>query len=274
MAFEVQVKPQVLPPSENRALALASGEDSFTFMELWRVLIKRRYVVLAVTILSLAGALWYALRTTAVYESVARIEIRPQEITDVSMSELIQQKEVDEQSELQTEVAILQSDSVLFETAESLNLQERLRAEWAASARKKGKSVPPANAPITPMERRSMINFVQSGLSTKVVKGTNLVEIAYRNPDPKLAAAIANRLVETYSDKDLRTKFDRTMHVSQWLQKELDGLKTEASNAQQALADYQKAHNIVGTDENSNLTIQTLQNISSSLDNAEADRIM
>jgi len=33
-------------------------------------------------------------------------------------------------------------------------------------------------------------------------------------------------------------------------------------------------HNIVGTDENSNLTLQTLQHVSTSLDDAEADRIM
>ena len=85
---------------------------------------------------------------------------------------------------------------------------------------------------------------------------------------------IVNQLVETYSDEDLRTKFDRTMHVSSWLQKQLDGLKTDASNAQQKLVDYQKAHNIVGTDENSNLTLQKLQEISSSLTNAEADRII
>src|SRR5579871_616163 len=104
MAYEVQVKPQVLPPSENRAVALASADDSFTIMEFWRVLIKRRLVVIAVTILSLAGALWYALRTTPVYESVSRIEIRPQEIGDESMSELIQQREEDQQTELQTEV--------------------------------------------------------------------------------------------------------------------------------------------------------------------------
>jgi len=71
----------------------------------------------------------------------------------------------------------------------------------------------------------------------------------------------------------LQTKFERTEHVSKWLQNRMDDLRQEASETQRRLADYQREHNIVGTDEN-NLTTQTLQDISGELDNAEADRIM
>jgi capsular exopolysaccharide synthesis family protein len=58
------------------------------------------------------------------------------------------------------------------------------------------------------------------------------------------------------------------------LQTRLEALRQEASDTQRQLADYQRTHNIVGTDENSNLTIQTLQHLSGDLDDAEADRIM
>lgn len=275
MSLEVQTKPQVLPPAESPIPPSVSGGDKLTIMELWRVLTKQRLVILSVTILSLAGALWYALRTPSIYESMARIEIRPQESANIGIDQLIAQKEEGQaQNDLQTEVAILQSDSVLFKTAQSLNLLDRVRAAQAASARKRGEPIPAAGSPMTPIERRAIIQFIRDGLTAKVVTGTSLVEIRYRNHDPKLGAAIVDRLVETYSDEDLSTKFERTMHVSAWLQKQLEGLKTEASNAQQALADYQKAHNIVGTDENSNLTIQTLEDLSTSLNDAEADRIM
>ena len=262
MSLEVQTKPQVLPPAKSPMPAPVSGGDTFTLMELWRVLMKQRFVILAVTILATAGALWYALRTPPVYESVARIEIRPQETASIGLDQLIEQKAEDHpQNDLQTEVLILQSDSVLFQTAQSLNLLDRVRAASAASALAKGANpIPPAyggdHGDGTTGHDRV---HPRRPHREECVTGTNLVEIRYRNGDPKLGAAIVNRLVETYSDEDLRTKFERTMHVSAWLQRQLEGLKTEASNAQQELADYQKAHNIVGTDENSNLTIQTLQ---------------
>ena len=274
MSLDVQVNPQVLPPSEGRMPTPISGGERLTVMELWRVLLKQRYVVMVVTLLCTGGALWYSLRTPPVYESVARIEIRPQETANIGISQVIEQNGEDQlQQDLQTEVSILQSDSVLFQTAQSLNLLDRIRAASAALARKRGRPVPAIPAEITAPERQSLIKTIKGGLSAKVVSGTSLVEIRYRNGDPKLAAEIVNRLIETYSDEGLRSKFERTMHVSTWLQHQLEGLKTEASNAQQELADYQRAHSIVGTDENSNLTIQTLGDISTSLDNAEADRI-
>jgi polysaccharide biosynthesis transport protein len=273
MSLDVSRKPQASLPAEDRIPPLPSGGDRFTLMELWRVTMKQRFVILAVTVLSVVGALWYALRMTPVYESVARIEIQPHESANIGIDQLIEQKTQDEQKDLQTELAILVSDSVLFQTAQSLDLVDRMRADVAASARKRGKPVP-ATVGMSAPERQHAIAFIRDGLTAKIIKGTNLVEIRYRNEDPTLGAAIVNRLVESYSDEDLHSKFDRIMHVSSWLQKQLGGLKTEASNAQQDLADYQKAHNIVGTNENSNLTFQTLQGISSSLEDAEADRIM
>jgi capsular exopolysaccharide synthesis family protein len=101
-----------------------------------------------------------------------------------------------------------------------------------------------------------------------------MVDIRYRGGDPKLAAAVVNKLVDTYIDEDLRSKFERSRHVSVWLQKQLEDLKQDASDAQRRLADYQKQHNIVGTDENSNLTIQNMGQISGDLESAEMDRIM
>lgn len=273
MSVDVQGKSQLSPVAEPRMLGSAGG-DRLTLMDLWRVLLKQRYVILGVTIISLAGALWYALRTPPVYENIARIEIRPKESPNLGLQQLVSQNGSNQGDQaLQTEVKILQSDSVLLQTAESLNLRSRLVAERAA--RKKSTEAPtPLAGNATAAEKRRSIGYIRGGLSVRVIPGTDLVEIRYRSGDPALGAEIVDKLVETYADEDLRTKFDRTMHVSTWLQDQLQGLKKEASDAQEHLVNYQKQHNIVGTDENSNLTIQTLQNLSSSFDEAEADRIL
>ena len=273
MSVEVQTQEKSEFPAGSRMTPLVT-EQQLTLMEVWRVLMKQRFIIILVTLVSLAGACWYAFGTPPVYESVARVEIRPQEQPNVGLDQLLQPSQSGEQaSALSTEMRILQSDSVLYQTAQSLGLINRIRAAAAARARKKGKAVAVPTGEITPAERRAMIGFIKGGLSVAVLNGTNIVEIHYRNGDPKLAAAIVNQLVETYSDEDLRTKYERTMHVSNWLQGQLQGLRTEASEAQQQLAAYQKAHNIVGTDANSNLTLQSLQDFSSSVDSAEADRI-
>jgi succinoglycan biosynthesis transport protein ExoP len=273
MSVELQTAPQGLPAVERRMPLPSSGEQ-VTLMEVWRLLSKQRLIIFVVTILSVAGATWHAFRTKPVFESVGRIEIQPQQTPNIGIQQVIEQSQSGgESTALQTEVRILQSDSVLFQTGQSLNLIDRVRAVATTSKNEKKPALDP-KAEISPSERRAVIGFIRGRLKVTVLNGTSLVEIRYQDGDPRYSAAVVNKMVETYSDEDLRSRYERTMHVSGWLQTQLENLQSEAKNAQQQLADYQRAHNIVGTDENSNLTIQTLSQLSSSVDSAEADRII
>ena len=271
MPFETQPELPAGQPLQQRPVFDASGER-LTLIDVWRVLTKQRLTILLVTLVFVAVSGYYVLRTKPVYESVARIEIKPDNPPNVGLQGLSQQASGEDLDvALHTEVRILASDSVLLQAAESLHLIDRLRAD----AHPKGGAVdPPASAPLTPAERMEAIGYIRGGLSVSIIPTTDLVEIHYRSTDPKLGTAIVNQLVETYSDEDLRLKYDRTMHVSTWLQQRLGELKEQAANAQVKLAEYQKQHNIVGTNENSNLTLQTLGQISGDLENAEADRIL
>lgn len=267
MSLEPQVEPQNGQPVEGRANALALSERR-SLMDLWRVLTKQRLTILTVTIFFVAAAAWYAFRTPPVYESVGHIEIKQNESSNEDLVGLLEGGGGTDL--LQTEVHVIGSDSVLFQTAQALNLIRLVRAPG-----KNGQpAAPSSSSDVTAAERRELIDIVRGGLSISVVPDTQIVEIRYRGTDPKLAAAIVNQLVETYSDEDLRTKYERTLHVSSWLQKRLEDLRQEASDTQRELADYQRQHNIVGADETSNLTIQTLESISTDLNDAEADRIM
>ena len=271
MSFDSQPELPGGQALQTRAV-IEPASDRLTLMDVWRVLMKQRITILVVTIVFVAIAVIYILRTPPVYESVARIEIKPNNPPNIGLQGLEAAANAEDPgTALHTEVEILESDSVLFQTAESLHLINRLRASLP---NKKSTAVSPPNAPITNRERSALIGFIRGGLRVTIIPNTDLVQISYLNQDPKLATAIVNQLVETYSDEDLRLKYDRTMHVSAWLQQRLQSLKQQAADAQVRLAEYQKAHNIVGTDENSNLTLQTLTQISSDLENAEADRIV
>lgn len=266
MSPEPNSEPKTSQSIDGQARNLVLGERR-SLMDVWRVLTKQRFTILTVTIFCFAAAAWYAFRTPPVYETISRIEIEPNEFAANDLAAVF--AEDSGTNSLQTQVRVLGSDSVLFQTARSLNLLQLIRGN------KKGQANPPSiSTEVTPQERRTLVALIKGGLTIAILPDTHIVEIRYRNTDPKLATEIANKLVETYSDEDLRTKYERTMHVSTWLQQRLEDLKKQASDTQQELADYEKAHNIVGADENSNLTIQTLEDVSHDLDDAEADRIM
>jgi succinoglycan biosynthesis transport protein ExoP len=264
MPIELETKPEGSPPAPGPAAFLPQGGQHMGLMDVWRVLMKQRLVILAVTLLSLAVATWYAFKTPPMYESVARIQIKPQQLSIRQTSPA----PGEESTAIATAVRILQSDSVMFETAQVLNLLGKPKFASSVQNSKEAASA----VEIAPPERREMIGIVRGGLTVAVLGGTNIVEIHYRNGNPKLAAAVANQLADTYSDFDLHTQYERTLHISSWLQQQLASLKDEASDAQHALADYQRTHAIVG-DENSNITVQTLQQLDTWLNNAEAERI-
>lgn len=251
---------------------MAPLEDRRSIIDLWRVLMKRRIIIIAVTVIVFAMAAIYVVRTKPVYESVSRIEINPNTAPNVGLQSLIQQAQGSQDSrELQTEALILQSDSVLLQTALSLDLGSAPRGAKGETKTFAGTGSP---TEISPWERQSLIGAIRGGLKVQIITGTQIIEIRYRNTDPRLGMNIINKLVETYIDADLQSKFDRTSHVSSWLQKQLVDLKQEAADAQGRLAEYEKQHNIVGSDEATNLTMSTLDQISSEFETAAADRIM
>ena len=271
MSLEAQSESQAGQIARTRATIVPS-EERLSLMDVWRVLMKRSFIILVSTAVFLAGAAIYSFRTEPVYESVSRIEIKPNSNSNVGLRSLVDEEEPGgSASALQTEILVLQSNTVMLQTAQSLDLLNVARAAQRAQGKADGSA---ASGEMTIGERLAMISLIRSGLRVQIVPSTQMVDIRFRSNDPKLATDVVNKLVDTYIDEDLRSKFDRTMHVSIWLQKQLEGLKQAAGDAQRQLADYQKQHNIVGTDETSNLTMQNLAQISGDLENAEADRII
>ena len=274
MSLEPQPESQAGHIAPARATIIPS-EDRLSLMDVWRVLMKRIFIILAVTAICVAGAAVYSIRTKPVYESVSRIEIKPNNTPNVGLQSLLAEEAGSSvpASALQTEILVLQSNSVILQTAQSLDLLKVIRG--AEQKESKTGQAPPSGE-MTINERNTMIGMIKGGLHVEIVPPTQMVDIRYQNNDPKLATDVVNKLVETYKEEDLRSKFDRTMYVSTWLQKQLEGLKQDAGDAQRQLADYQRQHNIVGvgSDETSNLTMQNLAQISGDLEGAEADRIV
>ncbi|MGD0738560.1 MAG: Wzz/FepE/Etk N-terminal domain-containing protein, partial [Terracidiphilus sp.] len=117
MSLEPQAGAQNGLPVENPTSIISIGERSL--MDVWRVLMKQRLIVVAVTLLSVAGAAWHAFRTPPVYQTSSRIEIKSNSGGNGPESFWAAE---DPTTELQTEVEVIKSDTVLFQAAQSINL--------------------------------------------------------------------------------------------------------------------------------------------------------
>ncbi len=236
-----------------------------------KILLKRRWVIVACLLVGIIGAALATYLTVPVYESIARIDINPGQATDIGISDLVESKiGSDTSNRLLTQVRILQSDSVVYAVIDSLGLYQK---QPFAKIFKKYPYVP--GKPLTPAQRVSLLRLFKANLQIMSIPNTDLVEIHYRDPDPVQASVVAQAVVDQYLELDLRSRYEGTLRVSNWLSEQMGELKTHAAEAQRKVARYQRANNLIGIDsEGGNLVGESLRVVNEQLLQAEADRIV
>jgi succinoglycan biosynthesis transport protein ExoP len=127
---------------------------------------------------------------------------------------------------------------------------------------------------MAPKDREELLKTFESNEKVEVLPKTRIIEIRYRSVDPKLATDTVNGILDSYLQRNFQSKYEGSMQVSNWLSKQMEELKTNAFRAQQRLADFQKQHDILGTDENNNIVTDRLRHLNQQLADAEADRIL
>ncbi|AXC13435.1 Tyrosine-protein kinase EpsD [Acidisarcina polymorpha] len=237
-----------------------------------KILIKRQFIILACLATGLILGAVITFFTTPVFESTARIDINPDRSTNLGISDLLNSKAGgnDESTRLLTEARILQSDSVIFAVIESENLfaKKPFSKVFEKQPYVLGK-------PLTPAQRIPLIRLLRSNLQVVVIPNTDLVEIHYRDPDPNQASRIAQAVVDQYLELDLRSRYEGTLRISNWLSGQLTELKAHAADAQRKIAQFQRANNLIGMDaEGGNLVSDSLRLVNEQLIQAEADRIV
>jgi capsular exopolysaccharide synthesis family protein len=249
-----------------------SDEEELSLAEILRTFYKHKVIILCTAAAIFCAVAVYTLTKTPVYESVALLQIDPSRSSDLGLDDMLSEKlgTGDASSRIQTEVKVIQSDTVAMHVIDTLRL-----AKQPAFA---GKSASGATvtdpAAMSAHDRRRLLDAFQHSLSVQVLPNTQLVEVRFRSTDPKLATDVANSVVEKYMERNLQTRYDGTVQVSNWLSKQMEGLQTKALEDQQKLAEFQKQNNILGTDENDNIVVDRLKLLNQQVTEAEADRIV
>jgi capsular exopolysaccharide synthesis family protein len=216
----------------------------------------------------------YTFLKRPVYESVAQIRVDSSQQGSLGLEDLVSQKLADSDSEggrLQTELTILQCAPVSMQVIRNLDLGHRV--EFAGEKlMAKVNAIDPVK--MDPESREKLLLKFHDAEKLEVLPKTRVIEIRFQNPDPKLAADIVNGIVDSYLQRNFDVKYQGSLQVSEWLSKQMEELKTNASAAEQRLAEFQKEKNILGTDENNNIVIDRLRHLNSQLADAEGERIV
>ncbi|MGB8008367.1 MAG: polysaccharide biosynthesis tyrosine autokinase [Terriglobales bacterium] len=242
-----------------------------TVREYLRVLIKRKWMVLAV----IAGIFMIvavaSLRQTPTYEAVGRIALNKADPNLITFKDSQPVLDYYDQSDLDTEVRILQSDIMALQVIRTLNLDKR--PEFGGHPEAKQSNLLADSLQTDSSRTTSLLAGFRGHLHVTLIPNTRIIEIHYTSTDPQLAATAVNTLASTYIQQNIQTKFESTMQASDWLSKQLVDLQMKVETSQEKLVRYQKEHEILGTDEKTNIITEKLDELNKEMTQAESDRM-
>src|SRR5215831_18836756 len=110
--------------------------------------------------------------------------------------------------------------------------------------------------------------------SAEPVSDTRLLKVAYTHSDPALAAAICNQLAQSLIIHNTENKSEKFKGASNWLDRSTRELKARAERAEQALANYTRAHTNIAPQGKGSLSADRLLRLQAEVTRAETDRIV
>lgn len=126
--------------------------------------------------------------------------------------------------------------------------------------------LPAANPRLDPM-----VGILLRGQAVERIKDTQALKISFSHRSPEIAALVANGLAQSFIQKNFESKVDKFTNASSWLESSTNKMKAKVREAEQALANYTRDHNIFTTQGQTTLTSDRLVRLHDQAMRAEAD---
>jgi len=257
--------------AEAPAASFSSHAPVFTPADLRKLIFKRKWLILATTLIGIAVAVYHIVTTTPQYQASSRINIDLGRSANIGVESVIQQNSnyfEDPDIELQTQLEIMRSQTVAMDVIKALDLYHKKPFSDVFADH-------PYNGQLTPSQRAALVGMFQGSTQINVVPGTGLVDVQFMDSDPVIAMEAANAIVDAYMQRNLQARYQGTTRISDWLAQQLSGLKKQVEANQKALAQYVRKHDIVTTGpEGGSLITDSLSTVNEQLAEAQADRIV
>ncbi len=244
-----------------------TNEEGNALAENLLTLRKRKWIVLSAVFIGTVFGVIRAVTTPKTYVSSGTIQVRPGSSNEYRIGSGSSGPQ-DLGTRLETEVAILQSDSLLLKVAKELKLEDN-------PAFLGPKATVTHVDPNDPAVQDWMIGYLRGGLSIGRVPKTQLISIGFTSLSPELSARVVNTLINDYIERSFQTRYASTQRVSQWLSTQLDDLKQSVETSQEKLVELQKKLGVLGfSDQAHNLNLDTLDELSKAAADAKIQRIV
>lgn len=224
---------QVIPPK-----AQFVEEAAGAGVKLLKAVRKQWPIVVASMLLAGGAALMFAKTATPIYESAAMIEINPHAVQPLgektqSTLDLGADFYWDTREYYETQYKILRSDRVLGAVVRDLGLDND--EEFTGKVKP---GVPPVEAAVAQL---------RSEVTVEPVKNSRLVLVKVDDDNAQRARKLCDAVANTYIDQNLKTAVTASADAVVWLSGQLDHVRQELEQNENALFDFKQRNELPST---------------------------
>lgn len=212
----------------------AAPETRLHFLDYWRIIRIRKTVILAVFLLVVITATIVTFILPEAYSSKARIKVE-RDVTDVpGVTGQPSMTGVYDPYFIQTEFEVIQSEKILDQVIDRLDLNAR----W-------GKKF---NSP-TPLKSTESRGFLKRMIELRPARNTSLIDITVYSDDKEEAKNIANTIAEVYSEYRRKQRDDVIAGGLKAFKQELESQNQLVKDQEDEVNRLREEYKVVDTDE-------------------------
>jgi polysaccharide biosynthesis transport protein len=300
--------PQLAPAGRYPTYRGAGSQEGFQFLDYWRAIRKRLWLVVGIAVLMTTLTAIYMARKPDIYRAAAVVQVDlEQNNPDLITSDRQRPVSTTDPSYFNTQLQLLTSESLLRRAVKEHNLdadknlqQARndsgsstfrtiLRSIGLASG---GRSDKPSEGDqssdsglasaeeIAEAVRLSpYVDLIKKNLeieprreSRATVKDTRLIDISFYSSSPELAASVVNGLAETFTTNNQEKRSGTSRKTNDFLQERIAGLQSDIKADEEKLQALNQDIGIIKTEGDQTIVIERLSGLNKQLLEAENDR--
>jgi capsular exopolysaccharide synthesis family protein len=231
-----------IPQYEASAFAFPQEEES-ALRHYWRMLYKRRFLILALTAAGVAIGIFVAIMTRPQYAGTTMVQVAREEAKVLNI-EGVEQDGGSTRFDAefyQTQYTLLKSRSLSELVARDLNLTDNFLflANFDETKVDEMRAMPPA--------QRFALATKIVGKNTVVtpIRLSSIVNVTYNSPDPKMAATIANSIAQHFVESNLTRRYEAAAYARQFLQTRLNQVRAKLEESERKAVQYAQQQGLI-----------------------------
>ena len=231
-----------LPQFEGPGFAFA-GEEESALRHYWRVLYKRRYLILAITALGVAAGIFIAMMTRPEYAGTVMVQVAREEAKVLNI-EGVEQDGGGTRFDAEfyaTQYALLKSRSISELVVRDLGLADNSRflADFDETKIDEFSKLPRA-------QRFAMATkMVNKNTVVTPIRLSSIVNVTYNSPSPQMAATIANSIAQHFVESNLTRRYEAAAYARQFLQTRLNQVRARLERSERAAVQYAQQQGLI-----------------------------